>query len=178
VLGFSALQLSDDRDPLAPHAEALAPGMVTLASLVADGRLVPNRPDFVTSPPRIAAVSPRERAVLGYFAGNCGHCHNAAGPLARVGLVLAHDPALPESVATDLTLTSLIGRPGRFQVPGIPDGSSRLVAAGAPDHSAVAYRMRSRRPASQMPPLGTVIVDEAAVRLVQEWIAQDLVPAR
>jgi hypothetical protein len=40
VLGFSALQLSDDRDPLAPHAEPLEPGMVTLA-LVAERRRWP-----------------------------------------------------------------------------------------------------------------------------------------
>jgi hypothetical protein len=46
------------------------------------------------------------------------------------------------------------------------------------DHvSAIAYRMQSRRPASQMPPLGTEIVDEEAVRLVERWIAEDLTPA-
>src|SRR5687768_2042345 len=39
VLGFSALQLSPDRDPLAPHAEAPPDGAVDLASLAASGRL-------------------------------------------------------------------------------------------------------------------------------------------
>lgn len=176
VLGFNALQLSDDRDPLAPHAEALKPGMVTLSTLQAARRLDPPRPDLVTEPPRIAAASPRERAVLGYFAGNCGHCHNTSGPIARVGLVLAHDAALPDSMATELALASLIDRKGRFQVPGIPEGTSRLVAGGAPERSAVVYRMRSRRPSSQMPPLGTVSRDEDAVRLVESWIAEDLAP--
>jgi hypothetical protein len=31
--------------------------------------------------------------------------------------------------------------------------------------------MKSRRPSSQMPPLGTVVRDEAAVSAVQGWIA-------
>jgi hypothetical protein len=176
VLGFNALQLSDDRDPLALHAEPLKPGMVTLATLDAAHRLDPPRPDLVTSPPRIEARSPRERAVLGYFTGNCGHCHNASGPIARVGLVLAHDPVLPEREATEAVISSLFERKGRFQVPGISDGTSRVVAVGSPDRSAVLYRMRSRRPSSQMPPLGTVIADEEAVRLVERWIAEDLAP--
>ena len=177
VLGFNALQLSDDRDPLAPHAEPLKPGMVTLSTLQAARRLDPPRPDLVTRPPRIAAVSARERAVLGYFAGNCGHCHNASGPIAHVGLVLAHDSALPDSLATEVALASLIDRKGRFQVPGIPEGTSRMVAGGAPERSAIAYRMRSRRPSSQRPPLGTVIADAEALRLVESWIAEDLAPA-
>ena len=37
VLGFNALQLSDDRDPLAPHAEPLSPAAVTIRSLVETG---------------------------------------------------------------------------------------------------------------------------------------------
>lgn len=47
---------------------------------------------------------------------------------------------------------------------------SRLLAPGAPEHSALLYRMRSRRPSAQMPPLGTVVADPAAVELVRRWI--------
>src|SRR6185503_1868432 len=43
VLGFNAIQLSDDRDPLAPHAEPLRPELLTLRSLVQSGRLAPDR---------------------------------------------------------------------------------------------------------------------------------------
>jgi len=32
-------------------------------------------------------------------------------------------------------------------------------------------RMRSRRPASEMPPLGTVLPDSEAIELVESWIA-------
>ena len=31
-------------------------------------------------------------------------------------------------------------------------------------------RMRSRRPSTQMPPLGTAVVDDEAVALVTKWI--------
>ncbi len=81
VLGFSALQLSPDRDPLAPHAEPARNDHANLSNLVASGRLrnLPRR--YVEQPPRIAAASPTERAALGYLHGNCGHCHNDAGAL-------------------------------------------------------------------------------------------------
>ena len=35
-------------------------------------------------------------------------------------------------------------------------------------------RMRSRRPSSQMPPLGTVVRDEEAIDAITKWIATDL----
>jgi hypothetical protein len=43
ILGFTALQLSSDRDPLAPHAEPLAPGMLTLKTLTDERLLAPVR---------------------------------------------------------------------------------------------------------------------------------------
>lgn len=159
VLGFNALQLSDDRDPLAPHGEALPPDALTLASLAAADRFSPARPEWLSDPPRIAARTPRERAVFGYLAGNCGGCHNREGSLAHLGLSLAH-PSAP-------TLTG----PGRFVVPGIAPEHSRIIAPGAPDHSALLYRMASRSPIAQMPPLGTVLVDVEATTLIRDWIA-------
>jgi hypothetical protein len=169
VLGFNALQLSDDRDPLAPHAEPLAPDMVTLRTLLAEQRLDPPPSELAQEPPRIRASSPRERAVLGYLGANCGTCHNSSGPLARVGLNLTHEATSAPA------FTSLVDAAGRFTVPGAPAGTSRLLAPGDPERSALLYRMRSRRPSSQMPPLGTVIADDLAVRLVEAWIAEDLV---
>ena len=86
-LGFNALQLSTDRDPNAIHGEPLAPGMITLATLAAERRLSPARPELVANPPRIHASSPRTRAVLGYFAANCGTCHNPGGETSFTGPV-------------------------------------------------------------------------------------------
>jgi hypothetical protein len=95
VLGFSALQLSPDRDPLAPHAEPARNYHANLSNLAASKRLrnLPRR--HVVQPPRIAAASPTERAALGYLHGNCGHCHNDDGALAGVELVLAQQSMPP-----------------------------------------------------------------------------------
>ena len=81
-LGFNALQLSTDRDPNAIHGEPLSPEMTTIATLNGAGLLSPARPELVANPPRIRASDPQTRAVLGYFAGNCGHCHNGNGDIA------------------------------------------------------------------------------------------------
>jgi hypothetical protein len=170
VLGFNALQLSDERDPLAPHAEPLRPGMVTLRALVDFHRLDPPQPGWATAPPRVRAADPVARAALGYLSANCGHCHNDRGPLARLGLTLRHDER-GERDAPEPALATTVGAPGRYVVPGTNRDASRLVAPGDPSHSALLYRMESRHPSSQMPPLGTVIADEDAARLVRAWIA-------
>ena len=169
VLGFNALQLSDDRDPLAPHAEPLTDRMVTLRTLVAERRLAPERPDFVAAPPRIQADDARERAVLGYLSTNCGSCHNRQSTIASLGLFLkfavAGDRCTPDALATT------IDQPGHWVVPTAPEGTSRIVTAGRPDLSALFTRARSRRPSSQMPPIGSVVADRQALALVQDWIA-------
>ena len=61
ILGFNALQLSDDRDPNALHREPLTGEMVTLRALVDEDLTTPRRPEFVTAPPRVAAGSPQPR---------------------------------------------------------------------------------------------------------------------
>lgn len=177
VLGFTALQLSDDRDPLAPHAEPLAPGMVTLTSLVAAGRLrgLPARERI--TPPRIEGRTPVERAVLGYLSTNCGSCHNRESSIASLGLFLKHTHQEPGTCAAD-ALATTIGQAGHWAVPEAPEGTSRVVAPGEPARSALLRRARSRRPSSQMPPIGTVVADHEALALVSAWIeALDATPA-
>jgi hypothetical protein len=173
VLGFTALQLSDDRDPLAPHAEPLVSNAVTIRTLVEAGRLYPPLHDLVSHPPRIREADPVARAALGYLSANCGGCHNDRGPLARLGLVLLHDTAgdvEQKGGASEPARLTAVDSAGRYVVPGISADTSRIVAPGAPEHSALLQRMRSRRPSSQMPPLGTAIPDEEAARLVRHWI--------
>lgn len=169
ILGFNALQLSDDRDPLAPHAGPLHAGDVTLATLEREGRLSPGRPDLVARPPRIRERDPVARAAIGYLSANCGGCHHPNGPLARLGFSLRHDDAAALDAPEPARVTTA-GVRGRFVVPGADPGGSQLVSAGDPARSAIAYRMASRRPASQMPPLGSVVADTAAVTLVRRWI--------
>jgi hypothetical protein len=155
--GFNALQLSTDRDPNAIHGEPLPPGSVTLETLVAEPALTPDRRDLVARPPRIQTNDPLTRTVLGYFAANCGHCHNQDGEIARLGPSLKHSDVLRDGAAL---ASKLVDHPTGWQVPGVPEGSSALVSSSAPDLSAVLVRMRSRRPSSQMPPLGTVLREE------------------
>jgi len=172
VLGFNALQLSDDRDPLAPHAEPLGDDPLTLRALVGEGLVLPPRPEWLSAPPRVAGRTPRERAALGYLAGNCGGCHDVRGELGHVGLDLAHraDP-----LGTPAALATTVDAPGRWLVPGVSPGGSRVIAPGDVTRSALFQRMRSRRPLSQMPPLGSVLPDREALELIEAWITHDLV---
>jgi mono/diheme cytochrome c family protein len=170
-LGFNALQLSTDRDPNAIHGEPLAPGMITVATLSSEGRLSPSRPELVANPPRIEARSPRTRAVLGYLAANCGTCHHPAGGTSFSGPSLKHSDLRDG----DDVVARLLRYATTWQVPGQPEGTTLMLNAALPDASAMLARMRSRRPSSQMPPLGTVLRDEKAIAAIENWIATDLV---
>jgi hypothetical protein len=168
VLGFGALQLSPDRDPLAPHGETHSDA--DLRSLVARG-LVRNLPKALhRAPPRIAARSPLERAALGYLHGNCAHCHNDNGAPAPVDLTLAQR-AGSSAVDAARVLRSLLDAPSRFRGHGL-GADARLVAPGRPEASVLTARMRSRNPQTQMPPLGTEMIDAQALALLERWIAE------
>ena len=169
-LGFNALQLSTDRDPNAIHGEPLAPGMITVATLEQERRFSPARPELVASPPRIQASSPRTRAVLGYLAANCGTCHNPAGETSFTGPSLKHS----DIANGDDVVARMLQYATSWQVPGQPDGATRMLNATRPDASAMLARMRSRRPSSQMPPLATRLRDEQAIAAIEKWIATDL----
>lgn len=167
VLGFTALQLSPDRDPLAPHATDRGADDVDLAGLVARGLLRNLPPAWTERAPRIAARTPRERAALGYLHGNCSSCHNATGPLQRLGLrfdyPLAHAGLAP-AIATTVGVASQFTR---------PDAALRI-AAGEPEHSVVTRRLGATDALVQMPPFGRHLADRDALALVAGWIAGDL----
>jgi cytochrome c553 len=174
ILGFNALQLSDDRDPNALHAEPLSPEMVTLRSLVDEGLVSPKRTGLKKNPPRIAANTPEARTALGYLSTNCGSCHNRESSIASLGLLLKHEgkrrggSSDPPAACTD-ALATTINRKGHWVVPANPD-ESRVINPGKPELSALVQRLRSRRPASQMPPIGTVVQDTRAVELLSKWV--------
>jgi mono/diheme cytochrome c family protein len=172
VLGVTALQLSPDRDPNAPHAEPLPEGAVDLRTLAARG-LVRGLPARVTAtPPRILASTPTARAALGYLHANCGGCHTGAGELRSLTFALNYTLNRAEGETPPALLTS-VGQPSRFKVPTVADAVER-VCAGQPEKSVLVARMASRHPLVQMPPLGTRLVDEEAVSLIRRWIADDL----
>jgi hypothetical protein len=172
VLGFSALQLSSDRDPLAPHAEPVPPES-DLRSLAARG-IVRGLPQaMIATPPRVAAATPTARAALGYLHGNCGHCHGAfdeSGAAVPVPVRLAQ---LLEPPTVDSVLSSLLGVLGRFRLAGAA-GPQPVIAPGDAAGSLLPARMRSRDQRLQMPPLGTTTPDTEALALIERWIDHDL----
>ncbi|HEX7086164.1 MAG TPA: hypothetical protein VF198_07355 [Vicinamibacterales bacterium] len=171
-LGFTALQLSDDRDPHALHAEPLTPGMLTLAALMREGLLTPARSGPASHPPRIRTASPRTRAALGYLLANCGSCHARPGLIAGVEPFFREEDLLRDG---DAVARALVGRLTAWAAPQ-REGHTLLVDPSGPEASALVFRMRSRRPSSQMPPLGTVVRDQAAVDAIAEWIRTELPP--
>jgi hypothetical protein len=175
VLGVGALQLSSDRDPLAPHGEARRPDDADLRGLIARGWLRNLPTALVDQPPRIYAPSPVARAALGYLHANCGHCHNDNGSPPPVDLVLAQSTAASEASYAKV-MRSLVGAASRYRAPGMA-ASASIVDAGRPDGSVLIARLRSRDPRIQMPPLGTDLADPHALALVERWI-HELPPTR
>jgi len=170
VLGFGALQLSRDRDPLAPHAQVPGARDVDLDALVARG-LLRNLPSpGLRHAPRIAAASDVERAALGYLHANCGHCHNRSGAGVPVRLTLAQSALAPDASRAALW-ASAVDVAGRYRTPDFaPDAA--LIAPRAPERSVLLARMRSRQAQTQMPPLGTHVTDPEGLALVERWIRQ------
>lgn len=172
ILGFSALQLSANRDPAAPHAEPLSDVDVTLPTLIARGLLRGLPAPLSDGAPRIAATSPTARAALGYLHGNCGFCHTRSGELANLEFSLLY-PLLTPGSDQPPAVTTTLGRISKY-VPSSWDAPGERVVAGQPERSVLAFRMASRNPVSQMPPLGTRVVDDDAMALIRRWIAEDL----
>src|SRR5690606_36427897 len=99
----------------------------------------------------------------------CASCHNAQGPLASLGLSFDVSVARPEQ---DALRRTALGQPSRFKPPGV--AHPLRIAPGRPDASTLAYRIGSRDVVSQMPPMGTRLVDDEAVALIARFIAKDL----
>ena len=108
--------------------------------------------------------------MLGYFASNCGTCHNRSGETSFTGPSLKHgDVADGDAVAKACS-----GYATRWQVPGAARRRQPHAERRRHDASAMLARMRSRRPSSQMPPLGTILRDDKAIDAIAKWIATDL----
>jgi mono/diheme cytochrome c family protein len=174
ILGFSALQLSADRDPNAPHAEPLPERGVTLQTLIARGVIRGLPAHLAGGAPRVAAASPTARAAIGYLHGNCAACHTLSGELASLELSLQYSVAAPAAIDPP-ALATVLGLPSKF-VPASwdPSAVATRVVPGRPDRSVLAFRMASRNPIAQMPPLGTHFVDDEGVALIRRWILEDL----
>jgi len=165
VLGFSALQLSPDRDPQAPHAAPRAPDDLDLPALVAKGQLQHLPEHWHASPPRIRARTATERAALGYLDGNCSSCHNAEGPLQRLGLRLDYTLAAdgpPPAIATT------VGVPSNF----VRADLTVRIAPGSPATSVLVGRLAASDALTQMPPFARHLVDRQALELIEQWVRE------
>jgi hypothetical protein len=97
------------------------------------------------------------------------HCHNAGSTIATVRFPLRM-PAYAGAAQVDEAIAALVARTTKWDLPHSAPGTTTAVKPGAPDLSALFVRMRSRRPSSQMPPLGTTVPDRDAIDLVSAWI--------
>lgn len=122
---------------------------------------VPGQPDesphFTDPRDATADLSARVRS---YLHVNCSHCHQVhAGGTATINLL--HDVPLAEAKLIDVRPTQ-----GAF---GLSD--ARLVASHDPLGSVLLYRI-AKTGGGRMPRIGSELVDENAVAMISDWIAQ------
>jgi hypothetical protein len=161
-LGFSALQLSDDLDPLAERpAES-----ITLGGLAAQG-LLTRRP---AEEPRIAADTPAGRVAMGYLHANCGNCHNPRGRAGHIDLDLFHREGTRSERDEQAYRTSVNRLATAYVIPGLSPSQSYRIRPGSLQQSAILVRMTHRSDASAMPPIASEAVDPEGVRFVTDWV--------
>lgn len=173
VLGYGALQLSSARDPLAPHAEPAPANGLDLDALLKEGWIKNAPASWRTTPPAIAADSPRARAILGYLHGNCSNCHNGQDPVASVGLSLRAS-ITANSGADQPTIRTAVGVKSKFQIRDVAADHCLRLAPGDLERSSMVVRMRARDGMSQMPPMGSKLADTAALKLISDWVREEL----
>jgi hypothetical protein len=160
VLGFDALQLSGDVDPLVLADGQRGSGDLTLDDLVAEG-LVTQAPNRA---PRIESASAIGRWSMGFLHANCGNCHNPQGPGGVTGLLLRHESGATRETeeptyATAVNQLTAVYHRGKYRILG-----------GSPDASVLLARMNTRVAGDQMPPSASKVVDADAVDRVRQWI--------
>jgi hypothetical protein len=152
VLGFTAVQLSHE-----------GPG-VTLDQLVQEQRL-----NNAPSAPVALPGNDTERAALGYFHANCGHCHNDGGTseaYSKVDLVLwLRSDELAQLSDTPTYLTTIDqNTQATSGIAGV------VVVPGDFDSSVLYQRFTSTNPDVHMPPLASEIIDPAGKQIIEDWI--------
>ena len=132
------------------------------AASTAPGALQPHEDDPW---PRLAdpydEQQPLEARARAYLHANCAMCHVQAGG-GNAQMDLSYTAAREK-----MNVIDVVPLHHKFDLP-----DARLVAPGHPERSVLLYRMQRRGVGTgQMPQLATYRVDEAAVDLIQRWIA-------
>ena len=110
---------------------------------------------WLAGQPTVSPVSLDERA-RAYLHSNCASCHRPEGT--------GQGTADFRYDAPRMDLCGVEPREGDLGYAG-----SMLLVPGDPSHSMVALRMRALGQ-GRMPPIGTAVVDEPGVELVEAWI--------
>jgi hypothetical protein len=130
-----------------------------MQALVTSGvvsEMTADTPPLVGLDDTTASLSDRARS---YLDSNCAMCHRPGGPT---------DGGLDLRYGVPLEDTGTCDRPPSFGALGITN-MPRIIAPGASSRSVLLARM-ARRGAEQMPPLGTFLIDDAAVAAIGAWI--------
>ncbi len=157
VLGVTGAQLNRDHDYGLVRDNQLR----TLEHIGLFAKPLPKSPinlDRLTNP--ADTTKDLEVRARTYLQVNCSVCHVEAGG-GNAQMLLA--------LTTPRDKMNLLSARPQHDTFGI--NNAMLVAPGDPDRSVLLYRV-SRRGRGQMPPLVSNRVDEGAVSLIREWIAQ------
>jgi len=102
-----------------------------------------------------ANVAERARS---YLQSNCAMCH-------RPGSAFTSFDMRFSTPFAEMNLCNAVPEKGDLGVAG-----ALRITPGDPASSLVSLRMHSRNPMTQMPQVGTKVVDEAGVGVIDEWI--------
>lgn len=160
VLGFQAIQLDHD----APA------GLLDLEDLIA-ADLLTTAPGGTT--PRFALPGNAvDGAALGYFHGNCGHCHNPSSDLfsGKTPIDLRLRVGLLDTVAETPAYASTVNQAAA--IPYTEGGTTytTLIIPDDPAMSAVISRMNSTQPLRFMPNVAVEVIDLAGQAALVAWI--------
>jgi uncharacterized repeat protein (TIGR03806 family) len=157
VLGLTALQMNKVHD----YGEVSDNQLRTLSHIGAFTEPLPQRPEEygkLVNPYNPQA--PLDARARSYLHANCAQCHIGAG--GGNALMELEFTTAPDS-------TNIFSVPPQHTTFGIAE--AMLIAPGNPNQSIVYQRLLRRGP-DQMPPLATSMVDDQAVKLFREWIAE------
>jgi uncharacterized repeat protein (TIGR03806 family) len=119
---------------------------------------ISNAPTLPSDWNRKFTVDQRARA---YLDVNCGNCHSRLGPASTSGLFLDWKEMDPAHIGIWKSPVAAGRGSGDF---------SYDIEPGKPGRSILLYRMKVLDPGTAMPEIGREQVDEAGVRLIEDWI--------
>jgi len=157
ALGVNTLQMNRDHN----YDGVVANQLATLEHIGLFDRKLPAAPEkldkLVDYRDEKASLNDRARA---YLQANCSHCHR------KWGGGNAEFQLLSTLAVKDLGVLDVKPGQGAFDLK-----DPRLLVPGEPDRSMIYHRM-TRLGLGRMPHIASNVVDDAAVKLIQDWIKQ------